>query len=429
MNRFTSTTIVWIILALVILGIIASLTFGQSIYAIIPLFLLVLYNVREQRWVKHQHTATQTSALTNLQNQVNVLATHLAATQEKLETLTQDQQAIAASQGSLNEQTKRAITSLQQQLTTLEKELTSTTKKLNTTYQKDAELEDAIASFAQQLLQFEATKNSWQQQQRDLIKLSDRLGESDARVREIQEQTETWKTQLDNISSSQTETETTILKLEKQNKQAIELWQQKFLSWEERLESLQLQQQLKTLQQQLENCVDQEDLETAIAQWQHSKIELQTSTVNTKYTRLESLLSAQQWQEANQEIRQIVFRLAGKQDAKSLPYEALTTLPQTQLAELDRLWRTYSNDRFGFSIQQQIWRDAGGTFDNYRHEIYVEFGNRVGWCQQERWLTISDLLYSSQAPIGHLPCITVGWWGNLWGGGWFTQTLLSLDFS
>lgn len=47
--------------------------------------------------------------------------------------------------------------------------------------------------------------------------------------------------------------------------------------------------------------------------------------------------------------------------------------PAAKLFEIDRLWTRYSQERFGFSIQQKIWLELGGKLNNFDSEIYVKW--------------------------------------------------------
>lgn len=43
----------------------------------------------------------------------------------------------------------------------------------------------------------------------------------------------------------------------------------------------------------------------------------------------------------------------------------------TDMATMENLWLKYSNGKFGYSVQKDVWRRAKGDFEN--------FCRRVGW--------------------------------------------------
>lgn len=90
------------------------------------------------------------------------------------------------------------------------------------------------------------------------------------------------------------------------------------------------------------------------------------------------------------------------------------------LRTIDQLWVNYSNGRFGFSVQKHIWQDVG------KH--YESFGNRVGWRNNGKWLSLEDITFELRAPRGHLPVVVcpLGWGDSRgWWWGWLGKSLLS----
>ena len=110
---------------------------------------------------------------------------------------------------------------------------------------------------------------------------------------------------------------------------------------------------------------------------------------NTNYERLEALLAAHQWQEADQQTTDIILResnwgistwkmwgvalLSGKLTGW---YEPIKQYPCHNLETLDNLWLKYSDGRFGLSVQQQIFeriaaqsKDEFRTYDAFMDEV------------------------------------------------------------
>jgi serine/threonine protein kinase len=128
-------------------------------------------------------------------------------------------------------------------------------------------------------------------------------------------------------------------------------------------------------------------------------------TPKISYQRLEELLAAQDWQAADEETYEIMLKVTNRVKEGWLDYAATSRLPCQIIQKLDELWQQYSQCRFGFSPQKQIWQELGGKID-YRTECLL--GERLGWRSDNRWRDRTELTFSLEAPIGHLP-----WDGHL----------------
>ncbi|CAD5956374.1 Serine/threonine-protein kinase PknA [Planktothrix tepida] len=136
------------------------------------------------------------------------------------------------------------------------------------------------------------------------------------------------------------------------------------------------------------------------------------------YYHLEQLLKAKNWKEADEETAHKMCEVMGRTEEGWLEEEDIDNFPCEDLRTLDQLWLKYSNGRFGFSVQKEIYQTLGGT-RNYDSKIWQAFGDQVGWRVSGNWLHYQDLKFDLRTPRGHLPFL---WWGRwLWGvgsGGW-----------
>jgi dsRNA-specific ribonuclease len=121
------------------------------------------------------------------------------------------------------------------------------------------------------------------------------------------------------------------------------------------------------------------------------------SSTGIDYSQLDALLSTGRWQAADLETKEVMLRVIGRVDF--LPRELIEEFPCEDLSIIDRLWRHYSRDRFGFSIQVEILNEVGGNWNN--------FGDRVGWRIDGIWQPKDDRCYDLQAPAGHLPSAAI----------------------
>lgn len=125
----------------------------------------------------------------------------------------------------------------------------------------------------------------------------------------------------------------------------------------------------------------------------------------TNYSKLENLLEAKRWQEADEETLRVIVQVMNVEGSGRPTWSDIKELPCQDLQRIDQLWRQYSNGKFGFRVQQQIFLDLGGQLGNEYpgQEIFIKFGDRVGWRMNGAWLSKERFIFDSQAPRGHLP--------------------------
>jgi hypothetical protein len=124
------------------------------------------------------------------------------------------------------------------------------------------------------------------------------------------------------------------------------------------------------------------------------------SAVGVNYTRLQELLAAGHWRQADDETAKKMLEVMGQENAGSLSPQDVKNFPYEDLCTIDRLWVFYSKGRFGFSVQKRIWNSV--------HKHANTFGERVGWLVNNNryWLYYNDYHFTLDAPPGHLP----SWW-------------------
>jgi hypothetical protein len=149
-----------------------------------------------------------------------------------------------------------------------------------------------------------------------------------------------------------------------------------------------------------------------------------SSEKGVDYTKLRDLLAAQKWKEADYETYLVMLQAVGRKENDWIKREELLTFPCTDLRTVDQLWVKYSNGRFGFSVQKEIYLSVGGKPDGkYYEEAWEKLGDRVGWRVQGNWISDDDnVSFHTSAPYkGYLPFTSLG--GGFWFGGkdgcWF----------
>ncbi|MCC5640434.1 GUN4 domain-containing protein [Nostoc sp. CHAB 5844] len=143
------------------------------------------------------------------------------------------------------------------------------------------------------------------------------------------------------------------------------------------------------------------------------------------YTRLQDLLKAGHWKEADYETYLVMLKVGGRKEGDGIRYEEIRNLSCTDLLTIDNLWVTHSNGRFGFSVQKKIYLEVGGKRNGkFDEEAWEKFSDRVGWRVKERWIANDEVTFDTIAPMGHLPLM---WWDKFnWEGfGKWVTILLS----
>ncbi|MEH2156350.1 serine/threonine-protein kinase [Nostoc sp.] len=126
------------------------------------------------------------------------------------------------------------------------------------------------------------------------------------------------------------------------------------------------------------------------------------SAVGINYTILQKLLASGKWREADQETWKLMLKISHREKECYLRVEDIKEFPSQDLLTIDRLWVKYSNGRFGFSIQKQIWDSVGGKPD-LDIETWEYFGEWLGWRIKNNWKPYEFLSFTLAAPVGQLP--------------------------
>jgi hypothetical protein len=82
------------------------------------------------------------------------------------------------------------------------------------------------------------------------------------------------------------------------------------------------------------------------------------SSTGVDYTKLQTLLSSSKWQEANQETWNVMCQAAHKNAGSVLSPEDIKQINCDDLKTIDGLWKQYSQGRYGFSVQNQIYMSS-----------------------------------------------------------------------
>ncbi len=145
---------------------------------------------------------------------------------------------------------------------------------------------------------------------------------------------------------------------------------------------------------------------------------IQSQLQDKRYEKLEALLKTGEWKAADIETYELMIRTVGKEPGQYFLPQELLTFPCDDLLRIDGLWVQYSQGKFGFSVQKDIYERCGGKLDGkYYEKPYAHFFYAVGWCkddaaqydevmkyvEEDTYRPYDDFNFSPSARRGHLP--------------------------
>lgn len=123
-----------------------------------------------------------------------------------------------------------------------------------------------------------------------------------------------------------------------------------------------------------------------------------TSEAGIDYTSLQELLVNQDFEAADRLTIQKMCELAGEaaMQRKWLYFTEIESFPSTDLQTINNLWVVYSEGKFGFSVQRELWLGLGKNWDN--------LWTKIGWKSGNNWTRYPNgFTWDLTAPKGHLP--------------------------
>ncbi|WP_330202486.1 GUN4 N-terminal ARM-like repeat domain-containing protein [Cyanobacterium sp. DS4] len=123
-----------------------------------------------------------------------------------------------------------------------------------------------------------------------------------------------------------------------------------------------------------------------------------SSEKNIDYSELQILLIGKKYQEADTLTRVKLCELAGETAIrrKWVYFTEVEKFSETDLLTIDTLWQTYSEGKFGYQIQRQLWLSLG--------KDYSQLWTKLKWKSGNKWTKYpQEFIWDLSAPIGHLP--------------------------
>ncbi len=119
---------------------------------------------------------------------------------------------------------------------------------------------------------------------------------------------------------------------------------------------------------------------------------------NIDYTQLQKLLVVKDFQAADRLTLGLLCQLAGGAalQRKWLYFTEVDNFPIVDLHTINTLWLVFSEGKFGFSVQRELWLSVGKNWEKLWFQI--------GWKNGNNWTRYPDeFTWDLTAPIGHLP--------------------------
>lgn len=116
------------------------------------------------------------------------------------------------------------------------------------------------------------------------------------------------------------------------------------------------------------------------------------------YTALQQALATQDFLTADRLTYEKLCQLAGTDaiQRKWVYFTEVKSFPVTDLRTLNQLWIVYSEGKFGFSVQRELWLALGRNWE--------KLWSRIGWHNEQGWTRYpQEFTWDLSAPRGHLP--------------------------
>ncbi|MDA0867240.1 MAG: GUN4 N-terminal ARM-like repeat domain-containing protein, partial [Cyanobacteria bacterium] len=116
------------------------------------------------------------------------------------------------------------------------------------------------------------------------------------------------------------------------------------------------------------------------------------------YGELQTQLAAQDFEAADRLTLHHLCELTSPEAVKRkwLYFTEVAQLPKVDLQTLDQLWQIYSEGKFGFTPQRQIWLGVGRNWER--------LWPKIAWKKANVWTRYpGEFIWDLSAPPGHLP--------------------------
>ncbi|MEL6500851.1 MAG: GUN4 domain-containing protein [Cyanobacteria bacterium J06623_1] len=103
-----------------------------------------------------------------------------------------------------------------------------------------------------------------------------------------------------------------------------------------------------------------------------SALRLVRFRVPEQYQQLADFLAAGRWLDANHETWRVMIEVAKREGHSYIHGDVMLQFPCEDLQVIDKLWVQFSDGKFGFSVQTQIWLEVGGWLEGEKRVLWSE---------------------------------------------------------
>lgn len=173
--------------------------------------------------------------------------------------------------------------------------------------------------------------------------------------------------------------------------------------------SLVSEDELSALRREIAVLKSQAALQQELSKLQSQSVQAKddlSSELGFDYIYLRDLLQSKDWASADYETYTKLCMLLNVPKIECLDPDTVMSgaFPSKDLRIMDQLWRTYSDNHFGFSIQRKVFLDCGGMSNKDDDDVWRCVCSRLGWIALGG--SYKEPRFSASAPKGHLPSST-----------------------
>lgn len=149
---------------------------------------------------------------------------------------------------------------------------------------------------------------------------------------------------------------------------------------------------------QLLHSIEHPEIETFLATHFAGGLVTLPEACEVDYSEIQTALIREAFEQADSLTLQKMCELAGPNAVKRkwLYFTEVNAFPVVDLKTLDQLWATYSEGKFGFAKQREVWLGVGKDWE--------KLWPKISWRKDNAWTRYpNEFIWSLQAPAGHLP--------------------------
>jgi hypothetical protein len=159
----------------------------------------------------------------------------------------------------------------------------------------------------------------------------------------------------------------------------------------------------------MREMLNRDAIDLAYRCWQETTRRIDPALVSEiqlrRVEKLEAFLRNQEWEKADNETYRLMITTVGKDKGEWFTSDELLNFPCAELKAIDGLWVKYSQGRFGFSVQKELYLECGGIPDGqYHKEAWDTFCHANGWKVNNQYAGVT---FDTTSPKAHLPSLGV----------------------